>query len=59
MLQRLIACTGCYLALQVNYRYDLDHLTNNNQAYVHDREIAVSDRIAAEARNLAVLWSPN
>jgi len=34
----------------------MEQITMNNQAYVHDREVAVSDDIAREARHLAELW---
>ena len=55
LLRLTVGMEICY-ALQVNYRYDLDRLTNNNQAYVRDREIAISDSVAEETRSLAGLW---
>ncbi len=42
--------------MQVNYRYVLDEITMNNQAYMRDREIAVSSKVAEAVNQLAVLW---
>ena len=36
-----------WFLLQVNYRYVLDRITANNQAYVHLGEIAASQQVSS------------
>lgn len=41
-----------FCSVQVNYRYQLESITANNQAYIHEQKVAVSAAIQRGTQQL-------